>query len=691
MKAIIIICLLFFLSFFIWIVGEPQEIIDFGSMETKKSPPTKVYLRKATGDLGVEAPVITETYEAYFHIPISFQEQVPILIEVESPDLIDYRFVHLNPPNVIIAARMKQAEWTELKWTAWVLVKENTYSDLPYSVPIPNLEELPKSVRKWLLPTDCSQISAQIVKEKAESVRGTTTDLMKLANDICSFCYEIPWNFPHWPMAFDAVYALKWGNSCTGHAHAGAALFRANGIPARSLLNIPVGSSGSDMHWIVDYYVPDYGWVRMETSSGKNPIHPEEEIVTFASNPEDEFCLFFPCAIDGCWHTSDPALGMWRPDWAGAHRAFDEGFINYSSDEIELAHSITNSVFFYYSRYWGIKLTPAQKVSFQYAHYKQKAALTDLQNSNLDGYMAKMQQALTSYQKVDPEPIMTIFSDDFESGTYGWSHGGYQDEWELGKPAYGPAIAHSGEHCWGLDLDNTYEDNAECWLMSPSINLSNKSCAYVSFWVWNSVQDRYGTIYDPLWLDITDGATFYPLCSKMGGINDDPEIPDVGGWSRVVLDLHKYLGNTVQIRFRFRSNSYTVWPGPYIDDVHVYGRALKKYVPRAPKDLKAKAKTWKKIKLRWKDKSRNEDGFRIERRMGKKGGWLEIATAKVNTKIYVDKGLEPNTTYHYRILAFNSNGNSDYSNIAKAKTKRRPQKSLPCYNLFANDSYDKRL
>jgi hypothetical protein len=59
----------------------------------------------------------------------------------------------------------------------------------------------------------------------------------------------------------------------------------------------------------------------------------------------------------------------------------------------------------------------------------------------------------------------------------------------------------------------------------------------------------------------------------MGGVNDDPEIPDVGGWSRVVLDLSHYAGNFVRVRFRFQSNSRKVQAGSYIDDFHVYGRA----------------------------------------------------------------------------------------------------------------------
>ncbi|MCK4672631.1 choice-of-anchor J domain-containing protein, partial [candidate division WOR-3 bacterium] len=481
---------------------------------------------------------------------------------------------HLNPPNLIIAARMNQAPSTNIDWTAWVFVKENTYSDLPSFVPIPTPDQLPDSVKKWLDTTDCAQINAPIVQQIADSIRDTTTNLIQLADDICNFCNQIPWQFPHLPYAFDAVYALTWGNSCTGHAHAGAALFRANGVPARTLLVIPTWYSGYlDMHWDIDYYVPDYEWVRMETSLGNHPWYPQNEVVTFACNPEDEFPLFFPCGIDGCWHTSDPTLGMWNPDWGGAHRAFNILFIPDSTDTIELAHSLTDSVFFYYSHYWGISLTPVQQTTFQTALDYQTTALANLQASNLDAYIVNMEQALNNYRNVNPEPITTIFFDDFENGQGEWTHGGTFDEWELGTPTYGPAQTYSGENCWGMDLDNTYENNADCWLKSPQIDLIDYSCAYLSFWVWNWVEDVYDYVYDPLWLDITtDGITFYPLCSKMGGVNDDPEIPDVGGWSMVALDLTKYLGNTVQIRFRFKSDTYIVQPGSYIDDVHVYGR-----------------------------------------------------------------------------------------------------------------------
>jgi hypothetical protein len=39
-----------------------------------------------------------------------------------------------------------------------------------------------------------------------------------------------------------------------------------------------------------------------------------------------------------------------------------------------------------------------------------------------------------------------------------------------------------------------------------------------------------------------------------------------------------------------------------------------------------------------------------------------------NTTSFSNTGLSRNTAYRYRVRAFNSGGNSSYSNIAKAKT-----------------------
>jgi hypothetical protein len=46
----------------------------------------------------------------------------------------------------------------------------------------------------------------------------------------------------------------------------------------------------------------------------------------------------------------------------------------------------------------------------------------------------------------------------------------------------------------------------------------------------------------------------------------------------------------------------------------------------------------------------------------------QIATVGANVATYADTGLKASTTYRYRVSAYNSGGNSGYSNIAGATT-----------------------
>ena len=73
------------------------------------------------------------------------------------------------------------------------------------------------------------------------------------------------------------------------------------------------------------------------------------------------------------------------------------------------------------------------------------------------------------------------------------------------------------------------------------------------------------------------------------------------------------------------------------------------------------------VALRWKDGSTNEAGFRIERKDGPSGSWRQIATVGANATGYTDSStLASATTYAYRVRAYNSVGNSKYSNESSA-------------------------
>jgi tripartite motif-containing protein 71 len=95
-------------------------------------------------------------------------------------------------------------------------------------------------------------------------------------------------------------------------------------------------------------------------------------------------------------------------------------------------------------------------------------------------------------------------------------------------------------------------------------------------------------------------------------------------------------------------------------------------LPIAPTNLAAVAISKSQINLSWTDNSSNETGFRIERCKGPTcTNFALIATVGANVTSFSNTSLSANTTYRYRIYAYNANGNSSYSNIAKATTRKR--------------------
>jgi hypothetical protein len=91
-------------------------------------------------------------------------------------------------------------------------------------------------------------------------------------------------------------------------------------------------------------------------------------------------------------------------------------------------------------------------------------------------------------------------------------------------------------------------------------------------------------------------------------------------------------------------------------------------IPAAPTNLTATTVSQNQINLTWTDNSNDETGFRIERKSISAVAYAPVTTVGRNVTNFANTELSPNTTYLYRVQAFNLGGDSDYSNSVEAKT-----------------------
>lgn len=152
----------------------------------------------------------------------------------------------------------------------------------------------------------------------------------------------------------------------------------------------------------------------------------------------------------------------------------------------------------------------------------------------------------------------TGFSDWMEGGPGAWTHGGVEDLWHLSSHR-----SHSASHSWycGNEGSWVYNNLMDCWLLSPRFVLAPES--KLSFWRWFDVA-VYGIT--GFYVELIHGSGMDTLdFIGSGGALDSLYVGD--DWHEESYDLSSYpVGDTVQVRFSFRSDDQPVAEGLYIDD-----------------------------------------------------------------------------------------------------------------------------
>jgi len=384
------------------VVGKEAEPESFPARGGMEGPG----IAHAYGQFQIMARKDISSPQIAFPIPLAFADQVPIYFEIRSqPEnvLKDVVFTQRDEYNWIAELTfcpLDTGDCVDVEWDCYVLIREHDYSDLPEYVELPLKEELPEDVLHWLESTVCVQVDHPEIQEKAKDIRGESTNLMEIARKTAEFLGTIEQG--HY-RSLDAVEALHEGGSCTSYANLAAALLRANGIPTRILAVYPTWAPSLVTHYIVEFYVPEYGWVRFESTLGEIPWEPYRDVVVAVVTPEDENRSF----EQGRWaargvpwlslteNSTGPSLyyeGTLDEEIGCDHGA--ESVIIFE-EKVEEAFTLTWSV-------WNAYLeSKIQGREISQAVTAQKGAAN---SSTIDIYIQRMRKARTLYTEESEEP-----------------------------------------------------------------------------------------------------------------------------------------------------------------------------------------------------------------------------------------------------------------------------------------------
>ena len=128
-------------------------------------------------------------------------------------------------------------------------------------------------------------------------------------------------------------------------------------------------------------------------------------------------------------------------------------------------------------------------------------------------------------------------------------------------------------------------------------------------------------------------------------------------------------GALAGLTYRYRVRAYNAGGySPYsnIATVTIAGGSV-----AAPTNLTATALTRSSIRLNWTNATASQTEVRVERCRGSGcTSFAGVAALAGTTTVFTDSGLGARTTYRYRVRALSPLGDSPYSNIASARTKR---------------------
>ena len=165
------------------------------------------------------------------------------------------------------------------------------------------------------------------------------------------------------------------------------------------------------MHYMIEYYCPQYGWVLIDTTNGKTPYETRKQIINRICYPEDEddtkTDYIFP-TMKGeerwLWIDNQNIKPFYVDCKEGSSRSNMSNENNFTTDAFtsDYIFLLTKTVFHQYEKYLKENLTDNNLDHFQKGFKFQQQAVIHLSKSNdYYEYIFLMDKAYDEYKKIE--------------------------------------------------------------------------------------------------------------------------------------------------------------------------------------------------------------------------------------------------------------------------------------------------
>ena len=219
---------------------------------------------------------------------------------------------------------------------------------------------------------------------------------------------------------------------------------------------------------------------------------------------------------------------------------------------------------------------------------------------------------------------------------------------EYGNTHYAAEIDYDIAHLW---TDRERDDRAIAGLAALSVACSVRSASYGLSTRQTKIPDKYVT-------------PAHEIGHNFGAVHPEQVIPPVWICKNTIMGGTIFGGGNKQLTFcQFSREQIADYVAGNNSCLVTQGIML-----QPPTGLSATATSDFRTKLDWQDNSTNETGFIVQIRNDGSGLWVEAGTVAADVETFSSGSLFPDTTYIFRVQAFNDMRSSAFSNHAAATT-----------------------